>query len=188
MAINLKKGDSLQVSLKNLIVGLGWSVDDSYGDQVDLDASAFMLNAKGVIPQDEYFVFYNNQESPDHAVRSSGDDRTGSSNAGADSDDESLFVNLNVINPEIKEIVFVVSIYDSAFKHQNFGCVKSAYMRVVDSDSGRELLRYQLDEDYENVTLVEFGKLVKKGNTWIFEALGDGYNQELDYLVNKYVV
>lgn len=96
MAINLKKGDSLQISLKNLIVGLGWKT--CVDDEVDLDASAFMLASNGRIPNDNYFVFYNNQESPDHAVRSSGDDRSGGSNAGSDSDDESLYVNLNVIN------------------------------------------------------------------------------------------
>ncbi len=186
MAINLKKGDSLQISLKNLIVGLGWKT--CVDDEVDLDASAFMLASNGRIPNDNYFVFYNNQESPDHAVRSSGDDRSGGSNAGSDSDDESLYVNLNVINPDIKEIIFVVSIYDAKERKQNFSCVKNAYMRIVDVDTNKELARYQLEEDFSTVSIVEFGKLKKIGSSWEFEALGDGYNKELDYLVDKYVV
>ena len=186
MAINLKKGDSLQISLKNLIVGLGWRTND--GEEVDLDASAFMLAANGRIPKDEYFVFYNNLESPDHSVRSSGDDRSGGSNAGSDSDDESLYVNLEVINPQIKEIIFVVSIYEAKDRKQNFGSVHDAYMRIVDVDTNKELVRYQLEEDFSTVTIVEFGKLRKNGNAWNFEAMGEGYNKELDYLVNKYVV
>ena len=43
-------------------------------------------------------------------------------------------------------------------------------------------------EDFSTVSIVEFGKLKKIGSSWEFEALGDGYNKELDYLVDKYVV
>lgn len=73
MAINLKKGQRIDVSLTNIAVGLGWKGDS------DLDASAFMLNAEGQIPDEEFFVFYNNLESKDLAVRHSGDDKAGGS-------------------------------------------------------------------------------------------------------------
>ena len=43
--------------------GLGWDVNASdTGSDFDLDVSVFMLGASGKIPQDKYFVFYNNRE------------------------------------------------------------------------------------------------------------------------------
>jgi hypothetical protein len=63
MAIELKKGErvSLDNTLNNLTIGLGWDPNDGTGDDFDLDASAFMTGSKGKIPNDDYFVFYNSE-------------------------------------------------------------------------------------------------------------------------------
>ena len=106
MAINLKKGSSAEIGISHALVGLGWNPSET-GDEFDLDASAFMIGANNKIPADEFFVFYNNQSSPDGSVKSSGDDRTGGNNDGGD--DESLTVDLNNVDSRIKEIIFVVS-------------------------------------------------------------------------------
>ena len=70
MAINLSKGErvSLDNSLYNLTIGLGWDPNEGTGDDFDLDASAFMLGSNGKIPNDDYFVFYNseNRVHPDN--------------------------------------------------------------------------------------------------------------------------
>ena len=128
-------------------------------------------------------MFYNNQVSYDGSVKSSGDDRTGGNSDGGD--DESLTVDLDAVDPRIKEIIFVVSIYECFDKGQHFGQVDDAYIRIVDEDTGREIARYQLDDDFDGATLIEFGKLVRKGRSWEFIALGNAYKKELDYLVDK---
>lgn len=183
MAINLKKGNSANIGIKHALVGLGWN-PSSGGDDYDLDASAFMIGANNKIPRDEFFVFYNNQVSYDGSVKSSGDDRTGGNSDGGD--DESLTVDLDAVDPRIKEIIFVVSIYECFDKGQHFGQVDDAYIRIADDDTGREIARYQLDDDFDGATLIEFGKLVRNGKSWTFVALGNAYVKELDYLVNKY--
>ena len=65
MAISLKKGGSADITRNNglskLVVGLGWDVNEfDSGDDFDLDASAFLLNAYGQVDSEDDFVFYGN--------------------------------------------------------------------------------------------------------------------------------
>jgi tellurium resistance protein TerD len=78
MAINLTKGQRVDVTLKNICVGLGWDPATG-GMDFDLDASAFMIGSNGKCLSEDFFVYYNNPKSKDGAVESSGDDRTGGS-------------------------------------------------------------------------------------------------------------
>ena len=64
MAIRIQKGGSTEIKLKKFSVGLGWQVreDASAKDDFDLDVSAFMVDASGKIPTDDYLVFYNSEK------------------------------------------------------------------------------------------------------------------------------
>lgn len=185
--INLEKGQriSMEKSLQNVGVGLGWDPNANGGEDFDLDASAFMLGANKKTPDDNYFIFYNNPTSKDGAVASSGDDRTGGNSA--DGDDETLTVHLNKVNPEIQEIIFTASIYEAQTRRQNFGQVRNAYIRIYNADTNEEIARYDLEEDFSIETVVEFGRLYRRNNEWRFEAMGIGSKCSLDSLINKYV-
>ena len=117
MAINLQKGQRIEIGLSKVGIGLGWDPNEGTGSAFDLDASAFMLGMNKKIPQDEFFVFYNNQKSPDGAVESSGDDLTG---GNSDGDDETLTVDIAKLDPKIQEIVFTVTIHEYETRRQNF--------------------------------------------------------------------
>ena len=43
MAINLQKGQRIEIGLQKVGVGLGWDPNEGTGYDFDLDASAFML-------------------------------------------------------------------------------------------------------------------------------------------------
>ena len=172
MAINLQKGQRVEIGLQHVTVGLGWDPNTTGGAAFDLDASAFMLGANGKLPADEYFVFYNNPKSKDASVESSGDDTSGGNSDGGD--DESLDVQLDKVSPEIQEIVFVATIYDAIARRQNFGQVRNAYIRICDAKTNEELCRYDLDEDFSTQNGVEFGRLYRRGGAWKFEAMGNG--------------
>lgn len=184
MAINLQKGQRIEIGLQKVGVGLGWDPNESTGFDFDLDASAFMLGENKKLPADEFFVFYNNQKSPDGAVESSGDDLTGGSSDGGD--DETLTVDLSKVDPRVKEILFTVTIHDAENRRQNFGQVHNSYIRVYDAMNNNEIAKYDLDEDFSVETAVEFGRLYRRGNEWKFEAIGNGFKGGLEYFVNKY--
>lgn len=184
MAINLTKGQRIDIGLSKIVVGLGWDPNEGSGYDFDLDASAFMLGESKKIPQDEYFVFYNNPLSPDKSVEASGDDTSGGNSDGGD--DEMLTVDLSKVDPKIKEIVFTVTIHDSETRRQNFGQVRNSYIRIYNALSNEEIAKYELDEDFSIETAVEFGRLYNRNGEWKFEAMGVGYKGGLQYFVNKY--
>ena len=183
--INLQKGQRIEIGLSKVGVGLGWDPNQSTGYDFDLDASAFMLGENGKLPQDEFFVFYNNPLSPDKAVESSGDDMTGGNSDGGD--DETLSVDLTKIDARIKEIIFTVTIHKAEERRQNFGQVRNSYIRIYNAVSNEEIARYDLDEDFAVETAVEFGRLYKRNGEWKFEAVGQGYKGGLQFFVDKYV-
>lgn len=185
MAINLQKGQRIGIGLQKVGVGLGWDPNTSTGFDFDLDASAFMLGSNRKLPQDEFFVFYNNTLSPDQAVESSGDDRTGGNSDGGD--DETLNIDLSKVDPRIQEIIFTVTIHEAEKRRQNFGQVHNSYIRIFDAISNEEIAKYDLDEDFSIETAVEFGRLYKRNGEWKFEALGNGYKGGLQFFVDKYV-
>ena len=183
--INLQKGQRIEIGLSKVGVGLGWDPNQSTGYDFDLDASAFMLGENGKLPQDEFFVFYNNPLSPDQAIESSGDDMTGGNSDGGD--DETLSVDLTKIDARIKEIIFTVTIHKAEERRQNFGQVRNSYIRIYNAVSDEEIARYDLDEDFSVETAVEFGRLYKRNGEWKFEAVGQGYKGGLQFFVDKYV-
>ncbi|GAB4126365.1 MAG: tellurium resistance membrane protein TerD [Raineya sp.] len=185
MAISLKKGNTFNLTkkeptLKKIMIGLGWEVKQ--GNALDLDASIFMINDRGKLPADEYFIFYNNLQSPDGSVKHTGDNRTGA----GDEDDEMILANLDAINQVVTEILVVVSIHDAETRRHNFGLLSDAYIRIVDIETKREILRFDLDADYPNCTDVEFGRLRRENGEWIFVATGIGGNKGLQGYVDTY--
>lgn len=184
MAINLIKGQRVDIALQMLGVGLGWDPNSNASSHdYDLDASAFMLSANGRIPNDSFFVFYNNLESPDSAVRSSGDDRTG---GNSDGDDETLSVDLGRLDPRIEQIIFTVTIDEAEQRKQNFGQVRNSFIRIYNTETDEELCKYELTEDFSIETAIEFGRLYKRNGAWKFEAMGVATTGGLNTFVSKY--
>lgn len=183
MAINLQKGQRIDIGLSKVGVGLGWDPNEGTGFDFDLDASAFMVGSNKKILTDEFFVFYNNSTSPDGAVEASGDDRTGGS---SDGDDETLTVELPKVDSRVQEIIFTVTIHDYEERRQNFGQVRNSFIRIYNALTNEEIAKYELDEDFSIETAVEFGRLYRRGGEWKFEAMGIGYKGGLQHFVNKY--
>lgn len=183
MAINLEKGQRVNVNLPKFIVGLGWDANASAsGQDFDLDASVFILGENKKVLTDEYFVFYNNLKSPDSSVEHTGDNLTGAGYG----DDESIKIDLSKINPSATELCFVVTIHDAINRRQNFGQVRNSFVRVYNPDTNEEILKYELEEDFSVETSVEFGRLYKRNGEWKFEAVGVGLKGGLQDFLNKY--
>jgi tellurium resistance protein TerD len=184
MAINLQKGQKIDIGLTNISVGLGWNPNEGTGSAFDLDASAIMINTARLIPEEGYFIFYGNTDSPDTALHHTGDDPTGGNSAGGD--DETIKVDLSKVHPDIKEILFVVTIHDAQARRQNFGQVRDSYIRIVNETTGEEIAKYELGEDFSIETGIEFGRLYVRDGKWRFEASGIGYREDLAFFLAKY--
>lgn len=195
---NLSKGERFKIAksegLSKIKVVLDWNSD------ADLDASTFLCGDEGVILDDAGFVFYNseNREQPfdravfgnkrkwmaetrpmssDGAVLGSLDDRNGGSG-------EQIDVDLDKVDPNVCEIVFVVSIHD---ERMTFGDVKDAFISVVNAVNDEELCRYELNEAFTEETALSVAKLVvNEDGDWEFEAVGVGHVGGLETLIDIY--
>ena len=195
---NLSKGERFKIAksdgLSKIKVVLDWDSD------ADLDASTFLCGDEGVILNDAGFVFYNseNREKPfdravycnkrrwmeetrpmssDGAVLGSLDDRDGDSG-------EQIDVDLDKVDPNVCEIVFVVSIHDEG---KTFGDVKGAFISVINAENDEELCRYELAEAFTKETALTVAKLVvNEDGDWEFEAVGVGHVGGLETLIDIY--
>ncbi|MBO8190890.1 TerD family protein [Streptomyces oryzae] len=176
MSVTLAKGGNVSLSkaapnLTQVQVGLGWKARSTTGADFDLDASALLCSG-GRVLGDEYFIFYNNLKSPEGSVEHTGDELVGGTGA---QDDETVLVDLSLVPAQVDKIVFPVSIYDAETRHQTFGQVGEAYIRVVNQEDGVELARYDLTEDASSETAMIFGELYRYNGEWKFRAVGQGY-------------
>ncbi|MBF0257422.1 MAG: TerD family protein [Desulfamplus sp.] len=192
MAVSLNKGGRLSLSkeapgLSKIQIGLGWDERATDGSEYDLDASVFLLNSAGKVRSDNDFVFYNNLKAINGAVEHMGDNLTG----GGDGDDEVVKINLKQLEseaPEVEKIAFVVTIHEAESRKQNFGQVNNAFIRIVNQDDNKELVRYDLSEDYSMETAMIFGEVYFKTGEWRFTAVGQGYAGGLAAVCKNYGV
>ena len=187
-AISLQKGQRVDLtkgnpSLDKIHVGLGWDVNEFHGAAFDLDASVFLVGKSGKIEDQKNFIFFNNLQSPNGAVKHTGDNLTGE----GDGDDESIKVQLSAVPADVDKIIFTVSIYEAGRRSQNFGMVSNAFIRIVDEATGQEKLRFDLTEDFSMEQSVVVGELYRHGAEWKFNAVGRGIAGEIDQLVAMYM-
>ena len=190
MPINLSKGQKVSLTkdnpgLNNILVGLGWDVNafDS-GTSFDLDASVFIADASGHCPSEKEFIFYGNLEHSSGCVKHMGDNKTGD----GEGDDEQIHIELSKVPANLEKIAFTVTIYEADQRHQNFGQVSNAYIRIIDEATNTELVRFDLGEDFSIETALVVCELYRSGSDWKFNAVGAGYQGGLYALCKNYGV
>ncbi|MCY8234120.1 TerD family protein [Priestia endophytica] len=188
MSISLSKGQRIDLTKTNPglvkgIIGLGWDLNQYDGGAgFDLDASAFLADEKGNCLNDHDFIFYNNLKHPSGGVEHTGDNRTGEGSG----DDEQLFVDFSKIPENIHRVGITVTIHDAESRNQNFGQVSNAFVRFVDEVTGKELIRYDLGEDFSIETAVVVCELYRHNGDWKFNAIGSGFSGGLAALCRNY--
>lgn len=185
MAINLKKGQRISLTkeapqLTQLMCGLGWDVVESnkgflgiFGGSpnFDLDASVLCLNPQNKLLSDENMVYFGNLQHSSQAITHLGDNLTGK----GEGDDEQIMVNLPLVPDNISKLLFIVNIFDSLQRNQDFAQVKNAFVRLVDLGSNREIARYTLSGDgYQGCTGLLLAEVYREENGWQVLAKGEG--------------
>lgn len=189
MAISLVKGANVSLSreepgLNALVVGLGWDARSSHGDEFDLDASVFLLTEDGKVRAETDFIFYNYLKAADGSVEHTGDNRTGD----GDGDDESIRVDLSRVPADVQKLAVVATIHLAEERRQNFGMVQNAFIRVVNATNDREIVRYDLSEDFSVETALIFGEIYRHSGDWKFRAVGQGHQGGLLHIARGFGV
>jgi len=190
MAVSLTKGQRISLEkispgLSEVFIGLGWDVKATdTGSDFDLDSSLFLLGANEKLISDNHFIFYNNLTSPDpdKSVQHMGDNLTGA----GEGDDEIIKINLKKVPNDVQKILITVTIHEAQQRHQNFGQVQNAFVRLVNAETQQEAVRYDLVEDYSIETALIMAELYRKDGEWRLNAVGSGYQGGLQALLDRY--
>lgn len=185
MSVSLQKGQKVSLTkegregLNKVIVGLGWdeaqrSKGGLFGglfsakpQAIDCDASALMLK-DGKLVDGKDVIYFGNLKHRSGAVMHMGDNLTGA----GEGDDEQIMIELERVPAEYNRIVMVVNIYQAVERHQNFGMIQNAFIRIMDGRNGQELCRYNLSENYDGMTAMIFGEVYRNNGEWKFNAVG----------------
>ena len=169
----LRKGQKVPLDPQNsgltrLKVCFGWNVRDT---RCDMDASAFLVAGNGKVPDDSWFVFYGQTDSPDQSVRFETD--------GSGRSREIIHVDIGRLASSIQKIVFVLTINEAFEKNLNFSMTQDAYIQLLDGSTGQEIVSYCIEEYYPNVTSMTIGELYLHNGSWKFNPVGNGVHQDL---------
>ncbi len=195
MSVSLQKGQKISLSkessegLNKVIVGLGWDevqgksgggllgslFGGSKAPAIDCDASAIMLRS-GKFVDGKDAVYFGNLKHRSGSVQHMGDNLTGA----GDGDDEQILVELERVPAEYDKIMVVVNIYQAVKRHQHFGMIQNAFIRIVDARNNQEsrkkrrMCKFNLSDNYDNMTAMIFGELYRHNGEWKFNAMGQG--------------
>jgi stress response protein SCP2 len=140
----MRKGGTIRVSdyvpggsiPKNVTFGLAWDVTN--GVNIDLDASAILLDANHELVE---IVSFQNLTSSDGSIRHSGDEREGDEHG----DDEKINLCLGDVSPNIKYIGFVVNSYS----RQELDDIALASCHLFDPATNTDIATFTLSHSKE---------------------------------------
>lgn len=169
--VNLVKGQGVSLkkeapNLKRILVGLGWDPVD-VGRDVDIDASIICIKSSG---KKDSIVYYGHLTEYRQAIEHCGDNLTGD----GDGDDEQIKICLDDIPDNIERLAIIINIYEAHSRKQDFGKVNNCFVHVADLDTGKDLVRYDIDGNFDKKTGIFVADIYRYNGEWKFKAIGEG--------------
>lgn len=136
----------------------------------DVDASALLLGSDGRVASDEDFVFYNQPRHPSGAVWRLGKKRD------AEGLTDTVQTDLTTLAPEVSRVLLVASADDAPFEQ-----VQTLRIVLYDAGAygGEPFAYFDVLPETGAETALICGELYRRGDTWKFRALGEGYSNGL---------
>ncbi len=180
-------------NLSSVLVGFGWDAPKTTGEnqEFDIDVSAFLLGSDGKVRYDTDFIFYNNLSTENGVIKHSGDNNNKeayekSNNEeenpqipaelilleGNELEQEQITIKLSDVPFDVTRIVFSITVHEAYERQQHLGLAKNMYMRLVDLNNNKEIIRYNISNDDSNKNdILICGEIVRDGVDWKFLSL-----------------
>jgi tellurium resistance protein TerD len=136
---------------------------------VDLDFSAILVDEAGQAGSGYQLVYYNNQRSLDRSTEHGGDTIT-SYGSG-----ERIRIDLDLVDAEVAEIRFAVSIYDAEARGQTLGLLDSLDISVPGNRHAVLPVAGEAAPLASAAVAAEIGRLVRDPDGWRFESLAQSF-------------
>ncbi len=190
MELLVKKGEKTDLTkarpnLKIIIITLGWNTKNEKSiDNFEIDFSAFVLGKNGKTTNDNDLIFYNNRIWENGII-----EYLENKNMIVSKNNEcEIKILIDKMPEKVEKIAFTATIYDGEKRGQTFWLIKNAYIKVINSENGEELLKYELGSGFSMETAVVFGEIYRYKGDWKFNPIGSGYQDGLSALCKDYGV
>lgn len=183
--VNLRKGQRVELAkgINKMRIELTWK-PSRRAQSWDLDIMAIELDEEQLLAQDDpkRLVYYNNLSDPEKALIHSGDDRTG------EGDGEEMKLEPSKMNQDVREVIFILNIFESMKNGQNFGEIKGATLRIFYDDNTIPDLVYNLEEEdsHKTATVLKVCSIYRSGGIWKVKAINEGVTGTLSSVLTNY--
>ena len=183
--VNLRKGQRVELTkgINKMRIELTWK-PSRRAQSWDLDIMAIELDEEQLLAQDDpkRLVYYNNLSDPEKALIHSGDDRTG------EGDGEEMKLEPSKMNQDVREVIFILNIFESMKNGQNFGEIKGATLRIFYDDNTIPDLVYNLEEEdsHKTATVLKVCSIYRSGGIWKVKAINEGVTGTLSSVLTNY--
>ncbi|MEU0298643.1 TerD family protein [Streptomyces sp. NPDC006175] len=132
----------------------------------DVDASALLIGPSGQVRSDEDFVFYNQPRHPSGLVRRL------PKRSGPEGLTDTIEADLSALDPSVDQVVIAASCDEEAFER-----VTDLRISLYDAASadGDPLAVFDVRAETGEETAIICGELYRRGDSWKFRAVGQGY-------------
>ncbi|KAK1178876.1 TerD family protein [Streptomyces sp. NBS 14/10] len=169
------KGSNIPLEATAVRAVLRWTPGT---DVPDVDASALLLGADDRVRSDEDFVFYNQPRHPSGLVRHLPKKRV------PEGLTDTVEADLAALEPAVHRVVLAASADGGAF-----GQVTDLSLLLYDASGGADaapLAEFVVTPETGQETALLCGELYRRGGSWKFRALGQGYESGLVGLATEY--
>ena len=142
---------------------------------LNVDVSAFLLDAQGKVASDNDFIFFNQPVRSDQGVE-------------LDIGQNRFTFHLDRCAPAIQKIALTMTLSDGLSKGQYFSMLKTVTVLVKDFLTGFEIASFALDTSANKETALIIAELYRHQDKWKFRAVGQGFIGGLKPLAEFYGV
>lgn len=141
----------------------------------DLDASALLVSATGTVRSDADFVFYNQPESADAAVRYLGRSSTG------EGKQERVSIHLNLLPTDVEKVVIAGS-------SDGYALGELGKLALQIRDQTGSVLGEFFTADVSSERALVFGEVYRRNGVWKLRVVGQGWESGLAGLAQDFGV
>lgn len=143
-----------------------------------LSTVLFMLNKDGFVNNDNWFLFYNQLNSPDRSVQ-----------LMESTNNKSQIVNIDLlkISSFVSKILFIATITEDNPNMYALNNIDSVVFSLFNSVN-KEIICFPIDLKNINTISLLIGEFYLYNGVWKFKAIGEGINEDLYKLCMRYGV
>ncbi|MCW2524870.1 MAG: stress protein [Frankiales bacterium] len=182
----LKRGTNVALTreiptLRSVTLGVKFSAGAEKSLTDNLVVAAILCDQANKALSDEYFVFFNQLQSPEESVVQR--------DAALGEDNEQIEVDLPQVPANVERVVVVLYLNEGIVQRRTLGQLRDCHIRVLNAADGVELVRSEnLASFMTSETALALGELYRHQGGWKFKVIGDGYSKGIAGIAADYGV